>query len=94
MQTITLPKIDIDNSILLSLKESKDELAKKMKLYTAIILYKKNRLSLGKSAQFANMSKLDFIESIKEEGFYLFDYSKSELNEIFQESKNLTKLLK
>jgi len=50
MQTITLPQIEIDTSILLSLKNSADELAYKMKLYTAIVLYQKRQLSLGKSA--------------------------------------------
>jgi hypothetical protein len=34
MQTVTLPQIEIDPSILLSLKNSADELAYKMKLYT------------------------------------------------------------
>ena len=42
MQTITLPQIEIDNSILLSLKASSD---------TAIALYQKRQLSLGKFAQ-------------------------------------------
>ena len=58
MQTITLPQIQIDNSILLSLKASSEELAYKIKLYTAIALYQKRQLSLGKSAQFLGMDRL------------------------------------
>lgn len=93
MNTITLPSIEIDHSILLSLKESKEEFAKKMKLYSAILLYKKNRLSLGKAAMFVGMDKLDFIEALKAEGFYLFDYNDEQLQEIFDDAKSLTKAL-
>ena len=83
MQTITLPQIEIDNSILLSLKNSADELAYKMKLYTAIALYQKRQLSLGKSAQLLGMDRLGFIEVLKNEGIAIFDYNDREMGEVF-----------
>ena len=83
MQTITLPQIEIDNSILLSLKNSADELAYKMKLYTAIVLYQKRQLSLGKSAQLLGMDRLGFIEVLKNEGIAIFDYNDREMGEVF-----------
>ncbi len=81
MQTITLSQIEIDNSILLSLKNSADELAYKMKLYRAIVLYQKRQLSLGKSAQLLGMDRLGFIEVLKNEGIAIFDYK--EMGEVF-----------
>lgn len=94
MQTITLPQIEIDNSILLSLKSSSEELAYKMKLYTAIALYQKRQLSLGKSAQLLGMDRLGFIELLKREDIPIFDYSDKEMNEVFDDADGLMELLK
>ena len=94
MQTITLPQIEIDNSILLSLKSSSEELAYKMKLYTAIALYQKRQLSLGKSAQFLGMDRLGFIELLKRENIPIFDYSDKEMSEVFDDADSLMDILK
>ena len=94
MQTITLPKIQIDNSILLSLKASSEELAYKMKLYTAIALYQKRQLSLGKSAQFLGMDRLSFIELLKQDDIPIFDYSNREMTEVFDDASSLVDMLK
>ena len=94
MQTVILPQIKIDNSILLSLKDSADELAYKMKLYTAIALYQKRKLSLGKSAQFLGMDRLGFIELLKREDIPIFDYSNQEMSEIFNDADDLIGMLK
>jgi len=94
MQTITLPKIEIDTSILLSLKNSADELAYKMKLYTAIVLYQKRQLSLGKSAQLLGMDRLSFINVLKDEEIAIFDYNDREMSEVFEDSNKLVDMLK
>ncbi|HHD75191.1 MAG TPA: UPF0175 family protein [Campylobacterales bacterium] len=94
MQTVKLPQIEIDNSILLSLKASSEELAYKMKLYTAIVLYQKRQLSLGKSAQLLGMDRLGFIELLKREDIPIFDYSEREMNEVFDDVDDLVGLLK
>ncbi|CAA6805867.1 MAG: Unknown protein [uncultured Sulfurovum sp.] len=94
MQTITLPQIEIDNSILLSLKSSTDELAYKMKLYTAIALYQKRQLSLGKSAQLVGMDRLGFLELLKREDIPIFDYSDREMSEVFDDADSLVGMLK
>ncbi|KIM11766.1 MAG: hypothetical protein KU38_06245 [Sulfurovum sp. FS08-3] len=94
MQTITLPNIQIDDSILISLKSTKEELAYKMKLYTAIALYQKRQLSLGKSAQFVGMDRLGFIELLKQDNIPIFDYSHREMSEIFDDADSLVDMLK
>jgi len=94
VQTITLPQIQIDNSILLSLKASSEDLVYKMKLYTAIALYKKRQLSLGKSAQFLGMDRLSFIELLKQDNIPIFDYSNREMNEVFDDADDLVDILK
>ncbi len=94
MQTIILPQIEVDNSILVSLKASSEELAYKMKLYTAIALYQKRQLSLGKSAQFVGMDRLSFIELLKQDDIPIFDYSNREMNEVFEDADDLVDMLK
>ena len=94
MQTITLPQIEIDHSILLSLKNSADELAYKMKLYTAIVLYQKRQLSLGKSAQLVGMDRLSFINVLRDEGIAIFDYNDREMSEVFEGADKLGDMLK
>ena len=94
MQLIQLPEIKIDNSILLSLKVSKDEFINEMKLYTAINLYKKRKLSLGKAAQLLNVDRIDFINLLKQEKIPIFDYTNSEIDEIANDAKDLEKELK
>jgi len=69
----------------LSLKSSADELAYKMKLYTAIVLYQKRQLSLGKSAQFIGMSRLEFIDVLKDEKIAIFDYNDVEMSDVFSD---------
>ncbi len=88
---MTMQSIDInlDNSILLALKETKEKFSEDMRFYTAMVLYKKNKLSLGKSALLANMDKLDFIDKLAAEDIAIFDYDDKTMQEIFQESKEL-----
>jgi len=94
MQTITLPKMEVDNSILLSLKSSAEELAYKMKFYTAVALYQKRKLSLGKSAEFLGMDRLDFIKALQSEDIPIFDYSQYEMDEIVDDARTLSEMLK
>ena len=53
------------------------------------MLYRKNRLSLGKAAELAGYSKLDFIEKLKLENEPVFDYNADEMNEIFADVSKL-----
>ncbi len=50
---------------------------------TVLMEYRKHRLSLGKAAELAGHSKLDFIERMKLENEPVFDYSPDEMAEIF-----------
>jgi hypothetical protein len=42
-------KLDIDETILVSMKENKDEFKETLLFYTAYSLYRKGKLSLGKA---------------------------------------------
>lgn len=76
-------------SILLALKESKDEFIRDMLFSTALLFYRKGKLSLGKAAELAGYDKLGFIDKLRREGEPIFDYSADEVDEIFADAANL-----
>lgn len=83
---ITFP---INESILLSLKETKDEFIRDMLYSTALRSYRKRKLSLGKAAELAGYSKMGFIEKLRFENEPVFDYNEDELNQIFDDVEKL-----
>jgi predicted HTH domain antitoxin len=74
MNSMTEINISIDTSVLSSLKESKSEFTKQLLFNNALVLYRKNKLSLGKAASLAGYSKIEFIQKLRDEGEPIFDY--------------------
>lgn len=62
-QSIT---IDLPSDILLTLNETEAELKKNIKVSLAIQLYQKEKLSIGKAAQVAGLSKFNFEKLLSE----------------------------
>jgi predicted HTH domain antitoxin len=79
----------IKENILLSLKETKEQFTQDLLYLSALMLYRKKRLSLGKAAELAGYSKLDFIEKLKIENKPIFDYNEQEMDEIFADAQKL-----
>lgn len=73
-----------------SFKETQNEIYQQ----AAIRFYKKNILSLGKAAEFANLSKMEFIDLLKFNQEVIFDYDNDVLSEIASDSNNLNKMLR
>jgi predicted HTH domain antitoxin len=87
-KTMTV-SFSVNADILLSLRESADEFTQNMRFLSALTLYRKNRLSLGKAAELAGYGKLDFIERMRLENEPIFDYDASEMDEIFSDVHKL-----
>lgn len=66
----------IKENILLSLKESKEDFLKNMLILSALVLYKEQKLSLGKAAELAGYTKIEFIEELQKKPGFIFDYTK------------------
>jgi predicted HTH domain antitoxin len=75
--------------ILLSLKENAEEFTQNLRFLSALMLYRKNRLSLGKAAELAGYTKLDFIDKLKAENEAVFDFNEQEMAGIFADAKKL-----
>ena len=83
---ITFP---VKENILLSLKENKDDFLKEILFSSALQLYRKKKLSLGKAAELAGFSKIEFIEKLNAEEEFVFDYNDDELNEIIEDANRI-----
>ena len=73
---ITFP---VKENILLSLKENKEDFTKEILFSSALTLYRKHKLSLGKAAELAGYNKIEFIEKLNHEKEYIFDYDTEEI---------------
>jgi predicted HTH domain antitoxin len=83
---ITFP---VKENILLSLKENKEDFTKEVLFSSALLLYRKRKLSLGKAAELAGFTKIDFIEKLNEENEFIFDFDDDELNEIIDDANRI-----
>jgi predicted HTH domain antitoxin len=79
----------VNEGILSTLKESKEEFTKDVLFSSALLFYRKRKLSLGKAAELAGYSKLDFISKLQEEKEFIFDYSEEEIGDIFSDVVNI-----
>lgn len=85
---MTLQKIliDLPSDILLTLNESESELKKLIKSSFAIQLYLQQKVTIGKAAQIAEMSRLEFESFLSDNEISI---STLNLEEILNDSKKL-----
>lgn len=79
----------VADDIPFALKESAEEFTRDVRFLSALMWYRKNKLSLGKAAELAGYSKLEFIERMKLEGEAIFDYHDEEMAEVFEDVTSL-----
>ncbi len=74
-------QIEIPEEILYTLNESVTEFTMQMRLFTAMQLFKKHKLSLGKAAKLAGINKEQFMLELDRNEIPLIDYDPNELEE-------------
>lgn len=79
----------VKEDILLSIRETKDNFTKEVLFLSALFFYRKRKLSLGKAAELAGYSRIEFIEKLQRENEAVFDYTEQEIDEIFEDSKKI-----
>lgn len=80
MRTTEL-NLRVPEEILYTLNETKTDFIKKMKFYTAIELYKMQKLSMGKAAELADMNKIDFMFELGKYDISAINYDEDDFNE-------------
>ncbi len=83
LQTI---HIDLPSDILLTLNESEKELKKRIKIALAIQLYVQQKVTIGKAAQIADLSRLQFETVLSE---YHIPISLLGVDEVLADAKKL-----
>lgn len=87
-------KFNLNKNILLCLKEKEGDFVQELLFNNAVVFYRKNKLSLGKAAEFAGYSLMDFIWKLKEAGEPIFDYEDSLVVEMCENAKHALKIAK
>ncbi|MBF0407363.1 MAG: UPF0175 family protein [Candidatus Riflebacteria bacterium] len=71
----------IPEDILYTLNDTKVEFIRKMKLFTAMELYKMHKLSMGKASELADMNKVDFMFELGKYEIPVIDYDTDDFND-------------
>jgi predicted HTH domain antitoxin len=77
----------VREGILLSLKEDTEEFTQNLRFLSALMLYRKKRLSLGKAAELAGFTKMNFIYKLQLEKEPIFDFDEQEIAAIFADAR-------
>lgn len=85
--------INIPDNFLISIKEKQEDFIKIMLFNHALMLYRKNKLSLGKAAELAGYDKFTFIQKLQFENEPIYDYEPELINEMVNNSLHTLALL-
>ena len=78
--------IELPADILLTLNESEQELKKQIRTYFAVQLYLQDKVTIGKAAQIADMSRLEFETFLSQKNIAI---SRLDLEDVFGDAAKL-----
>lgn len=73
--------LEVPNEILVSLKENTHEFSKDLLMFAAIKLYELRKLSSGRAAQLAGVSRVSFLQSLSQYSVPIFNLTEDELRQ-------------
>lgn len=81
MSTRQKLELEVPEEILVSLKESSQEFSKDLLMLAAVKLYELGKLSSGRAAQLAGVSRVSFLQSLSRYNVFIFDLTEEELRQ-------------
>lgn len=72
-------QVELPDEIFLSLKESPEELTHEIRMAAAAKLYELGKLSSGRAADLAGISRVSFLQALARYGVAIFDLTEEEL---------------
>lgn len=85
---LTEIRLHIDDSIFLSLKEEKEQFAEEMLFHHALWLYRQHKLSLGKAAELAGYTRIEFIQQLQAAREPVFEYDSALISEMIESAQH------
>lgn len=73
--------LEVPEEVLVSLKESPQEFSRDILMLSAIKLYEMGKLSSGRAAQLAGVSRIRFLQSLSRYNVPVFDLTEEELRQ-------------
>jgi predicted HTH domain antitoxin len=73
--------LEVPGEVLVSLKESPQEFSRDVLMLSAIKLYEMGKLSSGRAAQLAGVSRIHFLQSLSRYSAPIFDLTEDELRQ-------------
>jgi predicted HTH domain antitoxin len=74
-------QIKLPDEILISLKQRPEELSKQIRVAAAMKLYEMGKLSSGRAAQLAWMSRIGFLQALGDDGVSMLDLTEEDLEQ-------------
>ena len=74
-------QIELPDEVLIALKESPEELAKEIRMLAAVKFYQMGKLSSGRAAELAGISRVGFLQSLSRYEVPIFELTSEELKE-------------
>jgi len=73
-------EIDLPEDIIFAMRglEKPEEIKKKLKIALAILLFQERSISLGKATELAEMTRVKFMEVLKEHGIPAYEYAEKD----------------
>ena len=73
--------LEIPEEVLISLKETPLELSRDIRMFAAVKFYQMGKLSSGRAAQLAGVSRITFLQALSLYGVSIFDLTPEELKQ-------------
>lgn len=79
---MTRVQVEFDSDIFATLRRSPDEVAREMRLAAAVIWYAQGRVSQGRAAEIAGVSRAQFLDALSVSGVSACQETLEDLDEV------------